>query len=51
MAARSFEAGVAEGLRLSKILVRAEGVEPSRAFAGPTDFHATSAFAAAAILH
>ena len=28
-------------------MVRAEGVEPSRAFAGPTDFHATSAFAAA----
>jgi hypothetical protein len=28
-------------------LVRAEGVEPSRAFAGPTDFRATSAFAAA----
>jgi hypothetical protein len=27
--------------------VRAEGIEPSRAFAGPTDFHATSAFAAA----
>jgi len=27
--------------------VRAEGVEPSRAFASPTDFHATSAFAAA----
>jgi hypothetical protein len=28
-------------------MVRAEGVEPSRAFAGPTDFRATSAFAAA----
>ena len=27
--------------------MRAEGVEPSRAFAGPTDFRATSAFAAA----
>ena len=27
--------------------MRAEGVEPSRAFAGSTDFHATSAFAAA----
>ena len=30
-------------------MVRAEGVEPSRAFAGPTDFHTTSAFAAAAL--
>jgi hypothetical protein len=30
-----------------KEMVRAEGVEPSRAFAGSTDFHATSAFAAA----
>ena len=33
--------------RNERELVRAEGVEPSRAFAGPTDFRATSAFAAA----